>query len=124
LIAVGAVGFLSMAMRISWTAAAATVFTTYMTLSNVSAIIGKTLVGVLTNPPTVMDPGMVDPEYVAPLTWQNMLNIDASSHIFLIAAALAVIPLILLPLIRPADVDRAKATLGGEKEAENTVSAS
>jgi PAT family beta-lactamase induction signal transducer AmpG len=113
LIAVGAVGFLSMAMRISWTAAAATVFTTYMTLSNVSAIIGKTLVGVLTNPPTVMDPGMVDPEYVAPLTWQNMLNIDASSHIFLIAAALAVIPLILLPFIRPADVDRAKEKSDG-----------
>ena len=39
------VGFLSMAMRISWTRSAATVFTTYMTLSNVSHVIGNMLAG-------------------------------------------------------------------------------
>ena len=39
------VGFLSMAMRISWTRSAATVFTTYMTLSNVSHVIGNKLAG-------------------------------------------------------------------------------
>jgi PAT family beta-lactamase induction signal transducer AmpG len=39
------VGFLSMAMRISWTRSAATVFTTYMTLSNVSHVIGNGLAG-------------------------------------------------------------------------------
>lgn len=45
LAAVGSVGFLSMAMRISWTKAAATVFTTYMTLSNVSHVVGNWLAG-------------------------------------------------------------------------------
>ena len=45
LAAIGSVGFLSMAMRISWTVAAGTVFTTYMTLSNVSHVIGNWLAG-------------------------------------------------------------------------------
>ncbi|MEE3283422.1 MAG: hypothetical protein VX311_02480, partial [Planctomycetota bacterium] len=39
------VGFLSMAMRISWSTAAATVFTVYMTLSNVSHVTGNWLAG-------------------------------------------------------------------------------
>ena len=43
--AIGSVGFLSMAMRISWSQSAATVFTLYMTLSNVSHIIGNWLAG-------------------------------------------------------------------------------
>jgi PAT family beta-lactamase induction signal transducer AmpG len=43
--AVGSVGFLSMAMRISWSTAAATVFTVYMTLSNVSHVTGNWLAG-------------------------------------------------------------------------------
>ena len=43
--AIGAVGFLALAMRISWTTAAATVFITYATLSNVSHIIGNWLAG-------------------------------------------------------------------------------
>ena len=36
-----------MAMRISWTASAATVFTTFMTLSNVSHVIGNFIAGPL-----------------------------------------------------------------------------
>ena len=43
--AIGSVGFLSMAMRISWSTAAATVFTVYMTLSNVSHVTGNWLAG-------------------------------------------------------------------------------
>lgn len=39
------VGFIAMAMRISWTTAAATVFTAYMALSNVSHVIGNMLGG-------------------------------------------------------------------------------
>ncbi len=38
--AVAPVGFLSMALRISWTKSAAIVFTTYVTLSNVSHLCG------------------------------------------------------------------------------------
>ena len=45
LTAIGAVGFLSMAMRISWSKSAATVFTVYMTLSNVSHVVGNWLAG-------------------------------------------------------------------------------
>ncbi len=80
LIAVGAVGFLSMAMRISWTQALATVFTTYMALSNVSSVIGKNLVG----------------------TIHGMLGYTDS---FYVAAVLSLAPLLLLPLVTPTDVD-------------------
>jgi len=45
LAAIGSVGFLSMAMRISWSTAAATVFTVYMTLSNVSHVVGNGIAG-------------------------------------------------------------------------------
>jgi len=45
LVAVGSVGFLSMAMRISWSTAAATVFTVFMTLSNVSHVVGNAAAG-------------------------------------------------------------------------------
>ena len=45
LVAIGSVGFLSLAMRISWSTAAATVFTVYMTLSNVSHVVGNWLAG-------------------------------------------------------------------------------
>ena len=47
ILAVGAVGYLSMSMRISWTQAAATVFTVYMTVSNIGHVIGNWLVGTL-----------------------------------------------------------------------------
>jgi len=47
LYAIGSVGFLSMAMRISWTTAAATVFTVYMTLSNISHVVGDFAAGPL-----------------------------------------------------------------------------
>jgi PAT family beta-lactamase induction signal transducer AmpG len=45
LLAVGQVGFLSMAMRVSWTDSAATMFTIYMAASNVGHVIGNWLVG-------------------------------------------------------------------------------
>ena len=43
--AIGSVGFLSLAMRISWSRAAATVFTVYMTFSNVSHVVGNWAAG-------------------------------------------------------------------------------
>lgn len=86
LIAVGAVGFLSMAMRISWTLALGTVFTTYMALSNVSAVLGKVLIGTL----------------------EESLGYHSS---FFVAAIFGVLPLLLLPLVRPSQVDEARETL-------------
>ena len=83
LIAVGSVGFLSMAMRISWTQALGTVFTTYMALSNVSSVLGKRAVGSLS-------------EHLG--TYSS----------FYVAAACGLLPLILLPLVKPSQVDRAK----------------
>ena len=91
LIAVGSVAFLSMAMRISWTQAAGTVFTTYMALSNVSAVSGKKLVGLL----------------------HGKLGYDAS---FYAAALLGISPLVLLVLISPRQVDEAKRELEGTSE--------
>jgi PAT family beta-lactamase induction signal transducer AmpG len=82
LIALGSVAFLSMAMRISWTQAVGTVFTTYMALSNVSAVLGKRMVGTL----------------------HEELGYHAS---FYAAALMAVLPLILLVLVNPSEVDAA-----------------
>ena len=42
---IGSVGFLSMAMSISWTKAAATMFTIYMTLSNLGHVAGNFAAG-------------------------------------------------------------------------------
>ena len=82
LIAIGAVGFLSMSMRISWTAASATVFTTYMAVSNVSAVIGKRL--------------------VKPI--EDSYSYETG---FYLAAFASLIPLLLLPLVSVRQVDQA-----------------
>ena len=88
LIAVGAVGFLSMAMRISWTQAAGTVFTTYMALSNVSAVLGKRAVGLL----------------------EELFGYQSA---FYCSALIYVLPLLLLVLVHPSQVDEAKKELEG-----------
>ncbi|MFP6618614.1 MAG: MFS transporter [Pirellulaceae bacterium] len=88
LIAVGSVAFLSMAMRISWTQAVGTVFTTYMALSNVSAVLGKRTVGIL----------------------EEAFGYQSA---FYVSAAIFVVPLFLLVLVRPGQVDDAKKELEG-----------
>ena len=89
LIAVGSVAFLSMAMRISWTQAVGTVFTTYMALSNVSSVLGKRMVGTL---------------YREFGYYQS----------FYVAASMALVPLFLLVLVSPRQVDDAKKELSGD----------
>ena len=86
LIAVGSVAFLSMAMRISWTQAVGTVFTTYMALSNVSSVLGKRMVGTL---------------------YQEFGYYQS----FYAAASMALVPLFLLVLVSPGQVDDAKKKL-------------
>ncbi len=91
LIAVGSVAFLSMAMRISWTAAAGTVFTTYMALSNVSSVLGKRIVDML---------------------YQEFGYYQS----FYAAASMALVPLFFLVLVSPREVDVAKSGLAATSE--------
>ena len=91
LIAVGSVAFLSMAMRISWTAAAGTVFTTYMALSNVSSVLGKRIVDML---------------------YQEFGYYQS----FYVAASMALVPLFFLVLVSPRQVDEAKSGLAARSE--------
>lgn len=102
LAAVASVGFLSMAMRISWTTAAATVFTTYMTLSNVSHLFGNWLAGPV----------------------QEMLKFGDTSDAakmrsfeltFWYVGIITLIPLFFLFLVRPVEVDIARDNELAEK---------
>ena len=96
LAAIGSVGFLSMAMRISWTVAAGTVFTTYMTLSNVSHLIGNWMAGPLRE-------------------WLLWLQGGAADHLVSyqwalgLAGIITVAPVFLLFLVKTGEVDRARA---------------
>jgi PAT family beta-lactamase induction signal transducer AmpG len=85
-IAMGAVGFNSMGMQLSWTRASATMFTIYMTLSNVGHVVGNKLYGKLRE------------EW-----WQLPFE-----EILYVAGACMLVPLVLLPLIQPAQVVRAR----------------
>ena len=93
--AIGAVGFLSMAMRISWTKAAATVFTTFMTLSNISHIVGNWAAGPIRRLFTFTEYG----------SSADMVSYELT---FWFVGISTVLPLILLIFVSPAQVDRAR----------------
>ncbi|MBC8353156.1 MAG: MFS transporter [Planctomycetes bacterium] len=93
--AVASVGFLSMAMRISWTSSAAIVFTTYMTLSNVSHVTGNWLAG----PVRRM---FLYPEYGESAT---LVSYELT---FWFVGLLSIAPLLLLIVVSPEEVDRAR----------------
>ena len=97
--AIGAVGFLSLAMRISWTRSAATVFTCYMTLSNVSHVAGNWMAG---------------PVRELFRFGQASLAADLYSYelTFWFVGAVSIAPLLLLTVVRPDQVDRARAAQG------------
>lgn len=85
LLAIGSVGFLSMGMRISWTTASATVFTIFMTVSNVAHVMGNKAAGLLRD------------------------NLGLSyEQTFIVAGVTMFIPLLLLIVVRPEQVDRMK----------------
>ena len=84
-IAIGAVGYNAMGMKLSWTRASATMFTIYMTLSNVGHVLGNELFGPLRDD--------------WQLTYQQTLYVGGTFML---------VPLTLLFLIRPDDVDRAR----------------
>ena len=81
--AMGAVGFLSMGMRIAWTKAAATVFTVYMTVASVGYVLGNKWVGTLRE------------------EWG--LSYEQT---FWVAALAMWLPLLLLPFVNPERVDK------------------
>ncbi len=85
LLAVGSVGFLAMSMRLSWTKAAATMFTIYLTTANIGHVVGNWMVGLLREE----------------LGFSYELT-------FAFAGVAVILPLFLLPLVRPEDVDRAR----------------
>jgi len=89
LVAVAAVGYLSMSMRISWTKAAATMFTIYLTVSNIGHVLGNWVVGLLRD------------------GWA--LSYEQT---FWTAGFVMIVPLLLLALIKAEEVDQAKRRLG------------
>ena len=89
LIAMGSVGFLSMAMRITWTTSSATMFTVYMTLSNIGHVVGNKIVGTVR----------------AELSYEQT---------FFYVGIASILPLLLLPLVDPVSVDKAKSLDAGE----------
>ena len=96
MLAMGQVGFLSMAMRVSWTTSAATMFTIYMTVSNIGHVVGNWLVGIL----------------------RSQDQFALSYEVTFWAAGLAsLLPLILLLLIKTEWVDRMR-TLQSSVETE------
>lgn len=84
-LAMGAVGYLSMSMRISWTKAAATVFTIYMTVANIAHVVGNSLVGTLRD--------------------RFALSYEQT---FWVAGVAMFLPLLLLLLVKVEPVDRKK----------------
>ena len=83
LLAIGSVGFLSLGMRISWTTASATVFTIFMTVSNVAHVLGNKAAGLLV----------------------DSLGLSYEQT-FIVAGITMFVPLLLLILVRPEQVDR------------------
>ena len=85
ILAVGSVGFLAMSMRLSWTKAAATMFTIYLTTANIGHVVGNWMVGLL----------------------REELGFSYEQT-FAFAGTAVILPLFLLLLVRPEDVDRAR----------------
>ena len=82
ILAFGMVGFTAMAMRLSWTNSAATMFTIYLTTSNIGHVAGNWLVG--------------------PLRGGMGFSYEQT---FLFAGIIAILPLFLLLLVKSRDVD-------------------
>lgn len=87
LLAMGSVGFLALAMQLSWTTASATMFTIYMTMSNVGHVVGNKLAGVLGN--------------------KGGLNFTYEQMLFTAGISM-LLPLLLLLAVKPAEVGAAR----------------
>jgi len=85
ILAVAAVGYLSMSMRISWTKAAATMFTIFLTVSNIGHVLGNWFVGFL----------------------REGLALSYEQTFWSVGLVMC-LPLLLLTVVRPEEVDRAR----------------
>jgi len=85
ILSLGVVGFISMGMRISWTRSVASMFTIYMTVSNIAHVIGNKSVGPLLD------------------EWGFSYQ-----EVFWIAGLTMLLPLVLLVFVRPQQVDEKK----------------
>lgn len=99
-LAMGSVGFLSAAMNVSWTKSAATMFTIYMTLSNVGHVVGNKLAGWLRG--------------------SEMLGLSYEAS-FAIAGIVTLAPLVLVAFVNPATV-LAREAAEREQDTNETVS--
>ena len=126
LLAMGSVGFLAMGMQLSWTKASATMFTVFMTMSNVGHVIGNKVVGFVRNVKAI--PG-VDAIPAGDEIPGELLNVQTSlfnesgvfltfEYTFVTAGAAMLLPLLLLLVVHPERVEQAKAV-----EAEKNPSA-
>ena len=88
ILALGSVGFLSMGMKLSWTTSAATMFTVFMTLSNVGHVIGTKITGYL------------------------RADLDLShEETFITAGIVMCAPMLLLLCVRPKKIEEAEAKI-------------
>ena len=112
--ALASVGYLAVAMRISWTRSAAIVFTTYLTLGNVTHVFGNWLAGPVrdlfmfgTTIPVAMQEASAE-----------VLDANLSSYGFTFgfAGVITLLPLLMLFLVRPEEVDRARQRVEPEMQ--------
>ncbi len=96
-LAMASVGFLSLSMKLSWTKSAGTVFTTYMTLSNISHVIGNSLAGPVRN--LFMFPSR-----------GNAANLFSYNLTFWLVSVSTLLPLLLLLWVRPSHIRHARNT--------------
>jgi PAT family beta-lactamase induction signal transducer AmpG len=104
--ALSSVGYLAVAMRISWTRSAAIVFTTYMTLGNVTHVFGNWLAG------RVREFCMFGLELPVALQEASAevvaANLTSYGYTFGFAGVITLLPLLLLFFVRPQQIDNAR----------------
>jgi PAT family beta-lactamase induction signal transducer AmpG len=92
------VSMFSLFMRLSWTGAAACQFTLYMAMSNVGFVLGSGL--------NRLNSWI---EIWAAAGVSSVAGIElATHHFYLVAAGVALAPLVVLPMVKPGEVDRRK----------------
>ena len=112
--ALASVGYLAVAMRISWTRSAAIVFTTYLTLGNVTHVFGNWLAG------PVRELFMFST--TIPVAMQEVsaevldANLSSYGFTFGFAGVITLLPLLMRFLVRPEEVDRARERVEPEMQ--------
>ena len=103
---VSSVGYLAIAMRISWTRSAAIVFTAYLTLGNVTNVAGNWLAGTMrelfmfgTTIPVALEAASAE---------VLQANLRSYELTFGLCGVITLLPLLMLFFVRPEEIDRAR----------------